>query len=464
MTSSAKTKRTVFFGILILTFIAVFIYNYLTPLLSDDLIYQKQIEGSGFFDLFRFQYREYFTNNARFFDLLTMRFFLMGNKMFFNIFNSLLFVGQLVLLYLNIDKRKKYDIPLLLLLDSFLWLFSVDFGQTNLWLCGACNYLLSSVLLLGNLTLIRHIIKKDLSGNLSDKNIILKAVGIFLFAMLGSWCSETLGAATLLLVVIFSLIRYFKDSKGQRKIRYYMISSVLGLLAGSVMILISPGVHSRAAVLAEDESYTGLLAYVSRFYKVTVNIYNTFLILLIMMVLIFVYLAVKKKLSNITTIIQNESVIFFIGFLAACYVLILIAPPMHRAYYGAALYLMIAVGYGFSDIVAENDAIAFIKYSLVSILTMLTLFVFVDNFINLKVIHSDEAERNAVLEQAVAEGRTDEYIKIPIYHTGYDTPYSVAYLSDITDDPEYWMNLAYSDYYGVKGVIGVPYEEWEEMK
>lgn len=457
------TKRNIFFTILALTFLAILIYNCLTPLLSDDIIYLKQVEeGSGFFDLFRQEYREYFSNNARYFDLLFMRIFLYIGKPAFNIVNSLLFVAQLVLLYVNIDRRTKYDIPLLLLLDTFLWLLSVDFGQTNLWLCGACNYLWSSVILLGNLTLVRHLIKKDREGTLSKKNVWLRAIGLFLFCMLGSWCSETFGAATLFLVLVFCLLRFLELPKGQRKIPYYMIFSVLGHIAGSVMILISPGVHSRANVLAEDETYTGIASYLSRFYKVTINIYNTFLILLILFVLVVVFLFITGKLKDLKAIIHNESILFFVGFLAACYSLILIAPPMHRAYYGAALYLMVAVGYGFCDMQYENKAISYIKYCSVSILTMITLFVFLDNLISMKVIYTDEKTRTSILSQAVEEGRTDEIIVIPSYHEGYDTPYSVAYLTDLTGDPAYWMNLAYQDYYGVAGVSCIPYDEWME--
>lgn len=54
------------------------------------------------------------------------------DKQIFNVINSLMFLLLAFLIYVNIQKRKKYDSFVLLTTLSFLWLFSGEFGQTML--------------------------------------------------------------------------------------------------------------------------------------------------------------------------------------------------------------------------------------------------------------------------------------------------------------------------------------------
>jgi hypothetical protein len=42
----------------------------------------------------------------------------------------------------------------------------------------------------------------------------------------------------------------------------------------------------------------------------------------------------------------------------------------------------------------------------------------------------------------------------------WETRYSMAYVSDITEDKFYWINTFYSEHYGLWYVIGVDRETW----
>ena len=51
---------------------------------------------------------------------------------------------------------------------------------------------------------------------------------------------------------------------------------------------------------------------------------------------------------------------------------------------------------------------------------------------------------------------------IPLLRPDFETIYSDAYNSDIQEDPEYWINIAYASYYGFDSVSGIPREDWNE--
>ena len=57
-----------------------------------------------------------------------VRLSLVYSKQIFNVVNSLMFVALMGLIYANIKRKKKYDIFVLLLILTFLWRFTVDFG------------------------------------------------------------------------------------------------------------------------------------------------------------------------------------------------------------------------------------------------------------------------------------------------------------------------------------------------
>ena len=145
-----KHRKQIFWLILAAAFITIFIYNFLTPYLSDDYFYACEVrQAESFWDLIKQQYGEYLSNSGRVVGQFNVRLSLVFDKQVFNLVNSGMFVILVLLMYANIRRKKKYDIFVLLLIITFLWKFAVDFGQTMLWICGACNYLWGSVFILG---------------------------------------------------------------------------------------------------------------------------------------------------------------------------------------------------------------------------------------------------------------------------------------------------------------------------
>lgn len=87
-------------------------------------------------------------------------------------------------------------------------------------------------------------------------------------------------------------------------------------------------------------------------------------------------------------------------------------------------------------------------------------FTYMDSGADMARIYREYQEREIYLEEKAAEGEKD--VTIPLLRPDFETIYSDAYNSDIQEDPEYWINIAYASYYGFDSVSGIPREDWNE--
>lgn len=181
-----KKQQIRFYIVVAISFVAILIYNFLTPLMSDELQFDASMYHS-IADIFRAEYENYMTWNGRSVVQLIMRCFLLGPKWIFNICNSTCFVLLTLLIYWNIsEKRKSYDLAAYLLVSLFLWQFGVSFDQTVLWESGACNYLWGAVIILGFVTYYRY----KIEHMETIKHRIVLSFFLFIFGLLGGWCNE----------------------------------------------------------------------------------------------------------------------------------------------------------------------------------------------------------------------------------------------------------------------------------
>ena len=129
MTSKIKEcgkEKIIFIGIVAISFVAFYIYNILTPLMSDDLLFDKSLYQS-MADIIREEYHQYMTWNGRSVLQIILKIFIIFPKSVFNIFNGICYVWTMLLIYWNINGRKKYDCFLYVLINLFVWIFAVDF-------------------------------------------------------------------------------------------------------------------------------------------------------------------------------------------------------------------------------------------------------------------------------------------------------------------------------------------------
>lgn len=455
-----KHRKKIFWAILAISFVSIYAYNLLTPYMSDDYFYKIEVQqADSFFNLLKQQYGEYLSNSGRVIGQFNVRLSLVFSKQIFNVVNSLMFVGLMCLIYANIRRKKKYDIFVLLLILTFLWRFAVDFGQTMLWICGACNYLWGSVIILGFVTFFRHLLGR--AENI--KHPALTAVGTYFFAVAAGWCNENTSGGGLLLVLFFGLNFWWDRRKEGRKAFYpFMGAAIFGMCCGLLGMISAPGVRNRSHVMREGE-YTGFVGLLSRVYKISMSVRDLFFIVLAIVAIVLVLLAVQRKLQGWRQVRRNESVLFLVSAIATCYALAIAPTTMNRAFFGAGVFLFVACIQGIVDVAEDEQAIRAAKYGLVSVLCLWLCFTYLENLVNLARIYREENERITILREEKADENGDGIVVLPKLREAFENPYSNMHASDLDEDNGYWINLFYEVYYDVGNISAIPREEWDEL-
>lgn len=460
MTLTEKNRKIIFYIILGLATVMLFAYVCLTPYMSDDYFYMFQArKATSFWDLIKQQYGEYLSNSGRIIGQFNIRLMLLSDKWIFNLLNSGMFAALVLLMYANVRRKKKYDLFVLLLIVVFLWRYGVSFGQTMLWICGACNYLWGSVIILGFVTFFRHFLEK--ADEVKRGGAL--AVATFFFGMAAGWCNENSSGGGLVLILLFGA-GFFLDRKaeGKKALYPFMVTAVLGMLTGLCGMVLAPGVRSRSQEMG-DEVYTGLVGLLSRVYKITVTVRELFFELFVILVIALVILALRQKLKGFHKIRKNESLLFVVAAAATAYALILIPTPTDRAFFGAGIFLMIGVIQVVTDCAWETEfSVQVARYALVSVLCVWLFFTYMENLVNLARIYREETERVEMIKADRADPHGDGIVVVPKLREAFANPYSNMHDSDLTEDKEYWINLFYEIFYDVGNITAIDRDEWEE--
>ena len=450
-------QRKSIFGIAVFgAFIIILIFNIFTPNMTDDLSYKATVlQANSFWDLLKQEYEQYMTWTGRSIGHLVLRCFLSGSKAVFNIANSIVFVLLTLLMYWNIEHKKKYDVAIFLLINLLLWLFGVMFCQTVLWETGACNYLWGSTIIMLHIMLYRWRLEKTEQG--PDKKGLLWSIMLLFTGILAGWCNEnTSGGGILFVILILGEYLFLRKNAKDKKLQLWMVTGLCGQVIGFLFMVAAPGNRIRAQFMEEEHS--GMFAIVSRFQKITLAIEENFLFILffVLTAIVIIYLQEgnwKEFLKK-----HNMFIIWNLVFLATCYALVLTAEPMPRVYFGAGVFLIIAAVQGYTDINNEEFSLRAFKCCILSILALVMFFTYMDSGANMIRIYREYHEREVYLEKMSASGEED--VTVPMLRPGFETKYSDGYQSDLTGDPEYWINDAYEKLYGIEKITAVPRENW----
>ena len=200
-------QKRVFWAALALYFLFFLGLNVLTPLASDDYRYAFSFATgeriTSFWQIFPSLYEHYFVMHGRtavhFFTQLMM---LLG-KPVFNVLNAAVSTLLLLGLYRLAVGRGEKNPTVLLGLSALLFLFMPAFGQTMLWLDGACNYLWGVTIIVWVLMPFRDALLSKKGNQSAAENVSKKKEGAkppFRDALLEekkaksmSGCQKTLG-------------------------------------------------------------------------------------------------------------------------------------------------------------------------------------------------------------------------------------------------------------------------------
>ncbi len=191
---------------------------------------------SSFHELFVSQWSHYFTGNGRAVSHTIAQFFLWMGKDVFNIFNALISVVLIMEIYWCANKgiiTLDFKIGRLCFIFFALWAFTPSFPSVFLWLSGACNYLWTAVLLLG--FLLPYIHKYYyFEEKITHSNLFW--LEMFFFGIIAGWTNEN--SVCLLVLALFAFIYI---NKARAEIESWMITGLAGFVIGYALMIFAPG-------------------------------------------------------------------------------------------------------------------------------------------------------------------------------------------------------------------------------
>lgn len=447
-TLDLKWKKRIFAAVVLASFFAILIYNFLTPLMSDDLLFKASDYHSPL-DIFRLEYKQYMTWTGRSVLQIILKVFSLTPKWIFNICNSLCFVLLMFLLYWNIEGREKYNSLLYILINLLVWNFSVDFDQTVLWLGGACNYMWGCTIVMGYITCFRHFMKH------SDaiKRPGLLSAFFFFIGVLAGWGNENTSGGAILITLLF----VFPYVRRNRRPRGFMISGTAGMVIGFLFMALAPGNRYRSALMKADETYGGIMKYVSRGLKINEAV-NRYMMLYIAVILILsVYLIYRgKKFAEFYSVF-----VFTLAGLATSYVLILTPEPMPRAYFGANIFFLVACVQVIMMLPKEETLLCAVRTGGILAACVWMFFSYTENGADLARILREVNEREEYILEQTGQGNLD--LTLPMLRPQFRTEYSFMYDNDISEEKDFWINEVFRIKYGLNSLEAVPREEWDDL-
>jgi hypothetical protein len=455
-----KDNRIIFRAVLILSYIAIFIFNVLTPYMSDDYSYGAEVhKAHSLADLVRQEHIQYMTWTGRSVVHMILRIFLSQPRIVFVVCSSAVFVLLTMLIYWNTGDfdKKRYDTGRLVLITLLLWLTGVDFAQTVLWEIGACNYMWGSVIILSFVTLYRYRLAASDGIYTGVKAAdIFPAAGMALFGVIAGWCNENTSGGGLLLTVC-CLFFWLRDSRKEaegKHVRPWMVSGIIGQTAGLMIMVLAPGNRGRASQIAEN--HTGLYGMVSRLQKITLVVRNEFFWILAACILCYMLCRLQGKKREE----MRSALMFFAVAVLTSYAMCMSPVQQDRAFFGAGIFFMIALVRLIGDVRSDELWITFCKKGAVYVLLLYFMFVYIDCGAENMRIYRECSERVSYIEEQKAAGNDD--ITVPQIHKEFANRYTAVYGSELKADPGYWTNGQMEAYYGVKSIRAVPYDEWEK--
>ncbi len=248
-------KLSVFEGVFLgCVGVLFYILNMYTPIMHDDFAYlykygppsavrPTEIPIQSIVDIFESQYYHYLDVNGRALLHFLIQLFLFFGKDIFNVFNTLVLLALIVIIYKIAVQYKTSGVErffILTFITASVWLTSPFVGQTMLWTTGAINYLWGTLAVLGFLYYLQNKLKVPsfhwVQGFL-----------LFVCSLLAGWTQESISIG-----VSAALFFYYLFNRSQITIQRVIM--VLGFWVGTLFIIIAPGTLHR--VDAEIEMHS----------------------------------------------------------------------------------------------------------------------------------------------------------------------------------------------------------------
>ena len=423
-TENRKIRVILFTLSYIFIFGFILFMNIKTPLMGDDLTYQYIFDSTerikSFADIVESQYIHYNVWGGRTVVHTIAQILLMFDPLTQDIINALAFLLLIEFIYLHINYKKPFSISLFWGIFLLLW-FLEPFAETVLWITGSANYMWGTILVLAFLLPYRFYDGQSKNKILSYSAILL----MLLFGIIAGWTNENIAGAMLLSIILYIL--YYKKNKWN--IPVWIYSGFVGALTGYILMIAAPGNAVRA-----EGTETSLFLILYRIFRHTQALLNNTGLLNIGFVLLLFFYIRKYKYNNQDILLKTG--IYFIASLSAVYVMVFSPTFPDRAWFGAIVFNIIALGIVVVNF--KDRIVLYIKYGFVILGLLVIVFNFYDINKELDSVKQIIAERETLILKSKAEGKKS------VTFTEYSTQskYVVA-------DPKYSAPLL-TRYYGIE--------------
>ncbi len=426
---NSKLDKALFMFLLFLIGIGMYILNYYTTLIADDYSYSFSLghRTTGIMAILQAQYNQYFSWTGRAVVHIIARFFLMYDKVVFNIANTLAYLALVLTVYFHAVGKFKFYPFLLLLINLFFFLFTPAFGQVFLWVVGACNYLW------GPLLVFLYLVPYRLQYSKATPVIANKVLGI-LFGLLGviaGWTNENL-CLTLVFIIFVFMYLYWREHK---KVYFWCVCGLIGASIGAVALLLAPGNFVRA-------EYCELHIF-KNFLTITKFLFQKNYLLIPICIMLSLLISCKKDTD------YKLLSVYVLGMLVSMYAMTGSPTIPDRTKLGALAFAVIACGNLYTHL--EFSLLKSRKSMAILVIIMMAVtcseYRTARGDIKAYKLRNDAKVEHVLNEKA--KGNFDIVVERNYPRTRYAAPYG---LGDITEDVNHWRNTGFARYYGVKTV------------
>jgi len=360
------------------------------------------------------------------------QFWLMLPDWCFDIANALVFALQIPLI-VRISKRKDESRNNLLHVGVFgaIWVCVLAFGQANLWLDGACNYLWSVVAgLLFIQPYVRYLLDDD-----APRMRLSGILFLILAPAMGGWAESGSAAFIFIAAVLLALGRFWQHKPLSRILVVGLVLAVVGYLT----IYMAPAQMNKSSAMTLASLVMGVVRCLLRLSEIWV------------LVAAFVVLFVLNICNGTDKKRLVLASVFFLGAMCANFIV------MFAAFYPERVAISTTVILICADAILAQGLFSSGSYKTVvaSLLMVLVLVTPVEMFRGVKDIYETYVftrNNEAYLYQCAENGQSEVVLPMMLPGTKYSPLYDQRYVN--ADDPTDWPNNAMSVYYGINAIRG----------
>lgn len=415
-------------------FVIMLVCNLLTDFIVDDFSYMYSFADRSPIDsvcsIFPSLATHYQYTNGRVIAHFFVQLFLYLPVIIFKIVNSLFFLLEVYLIYKISNRKNERNTLLFFGIFGLIWIFQPAFGQVNLWLDGACNYLWCAVF---ELIFILPFVNK-LIANKDINNLALQIMFIVVGFIAGAYCENASPAAIFMAFLFMAAVLFYK----RNKLRYYHYAAFVSSVLGFLFLMLAPSEWSNKAA----EFSWGVLR---------TNFINALNILYSLKVLViaFVVLIVLAYYAKVKTEIMMTSGILFLGAMCTNFIMITASYYANRSAFFCAVLLVASC----TILAAELFKSKFVPVVVVAgLVTVAFTFYYGCLGVNdIYLTHTRVAANESYIIECRENGIRDIKVSMVKGKMKYSALNGLQYLN--TSDPTKWPNNDMARYYDVDSII-----------